>query len=316
MLLDRTERFVVSSLGWVDKGTFVQKNLESGQVTGHVLSKDGFVKLTDIDGDRFLAAAFDWEAGNTCFDVRRFAEPATSLWSLRVALQEQEVSGDPTKAIGTPRFHVNTFSGDTSTGRLIELATDFGSAILHDLPWYGEKHDLGYQGLVDAVALPNSAQVLIGIQRSSRIVIHDLSTGTLERDFELAGRNGNPKLDIVGNELWTIDYDTFVRIDLRTFHALGSVLLQPSANGTGQFAGSMYRHLLTKKIAVARPYSGDVIIVDPKSFKIEQSITIGRQPLCCIVTSTGRILTREWRNGEWFETSARLQKSKKRWHFW
>lgn len=316
MLLDSTERFVVSSIGWVDGGGFVHRDLESGNLRFCPVEEDGFVKLKDIDGDRFLCIAHWWEKRRVRFDVRRYSEPAASLWSLAVTPERQELGGDPAAATGAPRFDVGTFQGDTATGRLIEIAPGFERASLHDLPWYGDGYDLGYQGLTDAIALPNSERVLVSVQRSSVVVVHDLKTGGQQGSFGLADRGGNPFLKIVGEELWTIDYDTFVRVSLKHFRAVATSFLQPGDNGTRQFAGEMHIIPSRNKIAVARPFSADVVIVDPIACRIEQSIAIGRQPLVCVVTNRGKVIAREWKTADWLEASMEFVKPKPIWRFW
>ena len=68
--------------------------------------------------------------------------------------------------------------------------------------------------------------------RSSTLVIHDPAEAREVGRIELAGRLGSPMLKLVGSELWTIDYDTFVRVDLRSRQLINSLQIQPPLPGT------------------------------------------------------------------------------------
>ncbi|MBI1825777.1 MAG: hypothetical protein HY287_12970 [Planctomycetes bacterium] len=121
------------------------------------------------------------------------------------------------------------------------VAPDGSGAVFGALPWYNaEAYDLVYQGLTDVTALPGTMFVLVSVQRSSTVVVHDLNTGREAGRFDLAGRYGNPLLTVVGNDLWTIDYDTFVRVNLSTRQVVRKVHLQSAAQGTMQFAGELF----------------------------------------------------------------------------
>ncbi|HMZ52247.1 MAG TPA: hypothetical protein PK988_08265, partial [Candidatus Sumerlaeota bacterium] len=158
-----------------------------------------------------------------------------------------------------------------------------------------------YQSLFDVTALPNASHVLVSMQRSSTIVVHDPFTGHPREQFQLADRGGNPVLTVVGNELWTIDYDTFVAVDLSSRQATTKLLLQAGLNNGSQFAGKLFYWKPYHKAVIPRPFSGDVVILDEKHTAIESGVKLGREPLECVVTREGRIVARDWKTGHWLE---------------
>jgi hypothetical protein len=179
-------------------------------------------------------------------------------------------------------------------------------ATLGTLPWYdGETYDLGYQGLIDTSAMPDSPNVLVSVQRSSVVVVHDPETSRAVGRFDLAGRHGNPMLNVVGDELWTVDYDTFVRVNLATYDVRTSARIQNGTrSGRGeslQFVENPFVWEAAGKAAVPRPFSGDVAIIDPERGRIESLVPLGKQPLRCAVTRDGVVIARDWQSGEWLQ---------------
>jgi hypothetical protein len=303
MILDRSERFLVSSLGWVEHGGFVVRDLSTGKLAYFPGEEDAWTRLFAIDGDRFLAVVRARGIGRLDLAVRQFTAPATVLWSMRITPSEQEVSGDRRAAAGIQPHHLATFkNGGRWDDYLVTVAPDGSSAAFSAIPWYNaETYDLGYEGLTDAAALPGTALVLVSVQRSSTIIVHDPTRACEVGRFDLAGRQGNPMLTVVGNELWTIDYDTFVRVNLSTQRVAGTVRLQPAPQGTMQFAGELFVWAAQRKAVIPRPFSGDVAVIDPVAGRIKCKAPLGRQPLSCVVTANGRVIARDWKSGAWIE---------------
>src|SRR5262249_39703210 len=133
--------------------------------------------------------------------------------------------------------------------------------------------------------------------------------------FDLADRHGNPMLTLVDNELWTIDYDTFVRVNLSNISVVRKAPLQPAAQKTRQFAGDLFVWRAHPQAVVPRLCSGDVAVVNPDSGTIENVIALGRQPLCCVVTQGGRLIARDWKSGDWLEGTLRTVE-RPWWRFW
>ena len=215
MILDGQERFIVSSVGWVQRGGLVRRDLHTGELANYPSDGSDYLRLYAIDADRFMTAGHAPERDILTLSVRRFDAPGSILWSLAVTPKSQTLSGDPAAARGIRRHHLATFkNGGRWDFHLVTINPDSTEATLGELPWYnGQAYDIGYQGLVDVVPLTGSPLVLVSVQRSSTVVVHDPAEAREVASFNLAGCGGNPILTVVGNELWTIDYDTFVRVD-------------------------------------------------------------------------------------------------------
>jgi hypothetical protein len=309
MILDRQERFVVSSVGWVERGGFVRRDLHTGELINFPSGDSDYLRLFSVDGDRFMAVGHAPERDIIMLSVRRFDAPDLVLWSLSITPTRQTISGDPAAVAGIRRHHLATFkNGGKWDFHLITIDPDGANATLGALPWYnGNTYDLGYQGPIDVVSIPDSELVLVSVQRSSTIVVHDPAMGRDVDRFDLAGSHGNPILTIVGKELWTIDYDTFVRVDLESRKVIKSLKVQPSTPYTSpsfkgmmnQFAGELFIWTARKKAVIPRPFSGDVVIVDPETCSIELAMKLKGQPLSCVVTTTGALIARDWKSGDW-----------------
>jgi hypothetical protein len=149
--------------------------------------------------------------------------------------------------------------------------------------------------------LPTSDEqnlALVSVQRSSRLVLHDLDTGKARRLIDLADRGGNPmmKLHSANNELWATDYDTLVVLDTRDWHVQRQRRLQDAAAGTQQFIGD-FAFAPDGRCVIARPFSGDVVAVSDDSLKVVKKAKLGHEPLEVAPLTSGRIVARDWKTG-------------------
>ena len=148
------------------------------------------------------------------------------------------------------------------------------------------------------IALPDPRYALISVQRSSELVLHDLETGQASRKISLGTRNGNPRLTLrqSGKEVWASDYDTLVIVDTESWRVRRSKRLQGALAGTGQFIGD-YSFSADGSCCVARPYSGDVVVVDER-LKIRKSAKLGRKPHEAMELPSGDVIARDWKTGD------------------
>jgi hypothetical protein len=309
VILDPQDRYVISH-EWVAGGGIVRRDVRTGALSRFAPDGPGYLQLYKVDENRFLAARHAPEHDMLTLSVRRFDDPGSVLWSLVITPNNQKASGDPGAAIEIRRHHVASFkNGGRWSYQLVTVSRDATAATLGALPWFNAKtYDLGYQAPLDAIAFPGNPFVLISVARSSTIVVHDPTEAGDVGRVELAGRMGNPILKLVGNELWTIDYDTFVRVDLSTRQVIASITIQPalhgaptwSAEGTRQFAGNLFVWSARQRAVIPRPFSGDVL-VDPKQRVSVSTLTLGAQPLSCVVTVAGQVIARDWKTGKWLE---------------
>jgi hypothetical protein len=182
-----------------------------------------------------------------------------------------------------------------------------GAVELQELDWYSAGYDLMYQGLLDPVPVPNSDLLLMPIQRDSEPVIYDLTERRRVGTIKLADRHGNPKLIFrrTAPELWADDYDTLMRLDIRSWRIRDAVRLQEDVVTTvhgrewrgGAFIGEYCFDLDEVRCAVARPYGGDVVVLDTASFRQALRVPTGSQPLRVALLRDGRIIARDWKTG-------------------
>lgn len=293
MIIDKAEQYVISSVGWVEGSSFTRLELASGKTQLFHSDSNGGCRALDIDGDRFLLVTHPSGSDPLSMSVRRYAEPAESLWSVRGVLDDYVVRGDPSAVVGARRRHL-FWTGQRHV--LVTLSEDGSGLLCGQLPWFDDStFDLGYQSPVDAVDDPVSGYTLVSIQRCSDVFVHDPGTSTLRGRFRLPGACGNPRLQVIGNELWTVDYHTFARIDLRDHRLLASARL----SATNEFVGDVFRWTSRGRALVPRPFMGDITVVNPDTGSIEQTLATRGQPLSCAATADGRVVARDWKSGEW-----------------
>jgi hypothetical protein len=131
--------------------------------------------------------------------------------------------------------------------------------------------------------------------------------------FELAGAAGNPKLQFrtTAPDLWAIDYDTLVVVDPRTWRVTRSAGLQEggplppglpetikSRVSARQFVGEFAFDAREELCVIARPFSSDVIAVEPSSLRVTHTAALGAQPLEVAILKDHGVVARDWKSGE------------------
>jgi len=296
MIANRDRTTVLSSLGWVDGDAIWVFDAESGktrtipQNTGarytslHSSDTERFVAVHHFDGARFMASVCLFSAPEVTVATASYENGRTSL------------IGNAATWDGLPQLFVAYLEPSWNDHVLVKIES--GHVHIQRLEWYDSSYDKGYQGVIDVIALPDSQSVLISVQRSSELVLHDLETGKARQKVTLGSRLGNPKLTLrqSGKEVWASDYDTLAIVDTGSWRVLRKKRLQSAAAGTGQFIGE-YSFSSDGSCCVARPYSGDVVAVDER-LKIRKSATLGRQPHEAIELPNGDVIARDWKTGD------------------
>jgi hypothetical protein len=217
-----------------------------------------------------------------------------------------ELAGDAGAWRAVPRAHV-AYHPETAEPAcpyvLLLIGSEGASAEVQRLRWFcaAEGYDLDWQGLLEAVELPDRPLILIPIQRSSSPVVYDPEAHEVVGHVSLAGRGGNPTLRFRGDELWADDYDTLLRLSARDLAVRDRRRLQGSAGATMQFIGGWAFTRDGSLCAVARPYSADVVALDTRTFRVTHRAECGRQPLDVAVLDDGRVFARDWQTGDLIE---------------
>jgi hypothetical protein len=176
-----------------------------------------------------------------------------------------------------------------------------GSVSLQQFDWYNDEYDKGYQGIIGVTEIPGDSLLLISVQRDSRLVLYDPIAQAKRGMVELAGRGGNPSLSFRprANELWAVDYDTIVKLDPASWRILAARRLQDEdSQGANQFVGDVWFNRDETMCVVARPFSGDVIVVDLENLKTRFQCKTGLKPLQAASLGDGAVVARDWKTGE------------------
>lgn len=292
MIFDSESNLVVGNSGWIDKGalwTFDAANREE-----KTIAIEGAKNLTLRAGDEGLFRLVHHGCPNQTVSIRRVAEPGIELASIEMANDELDFRGDlalwqcvdPTVIFNTEDRQRLVFI-DAIENKIVDL----------DLTWYSnENYDLGYQGLTDCMLL-DPGRVIVSVQRSSDLVIINVDRNARVGTVPLADRGGNPILmKRTPTDFLASDYDTLCRVDVQTLKAVACHRLQEGGAGNmRQFIGDY--DLGWGACVVARPFSGDVLRLEPETFKTTARAEVGGQPLQICMTSDSQVVTRDWKTG-------------------
>jgi len=138
--------------------------------------------------------------------------------------------------------------------------------------------------------------IVICVQRDSSPVLYDPQARAVVDHLRLAGAGGNPSLYFrrKAPEVWADDYDTLVRLRMGTWEVLDAQRLQGSDPLYHEFIGSPWFPADERTCIVPRPFSGDVVFIDPDSFEVTDRVRTGRQPLEAVLLNDGTVLARDW----------------------
>jgi hypothetical protein len=194
----------------------------------------------------------------------------------------------------------HAFTGFASGDYWLILTDDQGHVELQGFDWFDNSYDKGYQGIIGVTETPDGKLLIISIQRDSTPVLYDPAKKQVVRKLQLADRRGNPEfcLRVASDEFWVSDYDSIVKLDAKTLDVLKAERIQDAASGTMQFIGKFCFNLDQRLCIVARPFSGDAIVLDGDSMRQTHRIKLGRQPLDIGWLLDGTVVARDWKTGE------------------
>jgi hypothetical protein len=297
---DEKARRLISSLGWVDGPCIWVFDVDGRRSRLVHVSSSRFVALRRYaDVLRIVhhggiaptvslrrVSSIDREAALLEYDDRPYFSGDDELWSLV----------DPCVLVPRKSTTVLLYV-DAPNKRVREL----------DLRWfYLGDYDLGYQRPIDCLTLPDREHVVVSIQRSSRLAVVNILENRKVGEIQLAGRSGNPELVLrEDGNLIASDYDTLCRVDLEKMAITAAVRLQDeSSGGTRQFIGDFI--VQSEGIVVARPFSGDVLLVDESDFSVKASASTGAEPLQAVLVAGADVLGRDWKTGHVLEATLAL----------
>lgn len=300
MLLNSDESKIVSSLGWVDKGSLWILETSSDDIRKIEISDAKYLSLHRNGGGYF--SIFHHYDGNT-FDISAHSlhTPETAISTIHWVNGTARFEGDVEIWKKVPRTYTEYLHRPSESNYYLLYVDPIRPKLdFFDLDWYDSSYDKGYQSVIGAVEVPHASKVIISVSRDSRPILFDMTERQFIKKLTLAERYGNPHLKFrrTENELWADDYDTLLKIDPENWKVKKSLRLQDAADKSMLFIGNYSFNLDEKLCAVARPFSGDVVALDTHRFKITHYSKLGKQPLEVCLLSNGLVYSRDWKTGD------------------
>jgi hypothetical protein len=299
MILSNKEDLIVSSWGGIDKGSLWLLNTHNDSISRQDISDAKYLTV-HIGKNDYFSIVHHYEADRICISAHSFKEPGKTISRVLFEPSGNSFEGDTMVWKFLPKTYVAYFKRPALSDFYLFLIEPIRpSAEIIILDWFNESYDKGYQGVIDVIEIPNQNKLIISIQRDSHPVLYDLDQRKVIAKISLADRHGNPTLRFnhQGDELWAEDYDTLLRINTSTWQVINSMRLQGASAGTGQFIGYYCFNKDESLCAVARPFSGDVVALNTKRFKITHTCTLGSQPLSVALLTDGTVYSRDWKTG-------------------
>ena len=298
MLVAAGEGIVVGHLGWVDRGSLWVLDTASGAAA--LLELGDYEYLVLVDGERdWFSVRRQLESGGWSVSVHHLADPATVIASARRDGEEVTLEGPADAWSHVARVYAGW---DPAEGAYVMLRIEPGGerGDVHPLEWFNrDDYDLGYQSVLTPAEVPGSDVVVVPVQRSSELVLYDALERAVVRKVMLAGHYGNPTARFRSErELWADDYDTLVRVDASDWSVVKAKRLQSVSRGSQRFIGRWDFTSDRTRCIVARPFSGDVLVLDTERMRVTHRAKLGRQPLDAAVLSDGRVFARDWQTGD------------------
>lgn len=300
LIANAAETHLVSNLGWVDHGAVWTCETATGDVRRVSIGDADFLTLRPGTQDLF-AAVHHTDGSRVTITAHRIQAPQTCL--ARIELGGAHVSFDGEERIWRclPRHYIARFTSEGTTDYVLIVVDAERRAVEHHRPaWYDESYDRDRHGIVGVADVPGGPYVIVSIQRDHTPVLYDASQRSVIRAVSLSGRYGNPFLVFRrrASEMWATDYDHVVKVETIDWSVVKSVRLQPARDPQALFIGDLAFNGGESLCAVARPFSGDVVALDPHSMDVTARAAVGGQPLSVCLLRDRRVLARDWKTGE------------------
>lgn len=300
MLLDGSQATVISHLGWVDRAGVWTFDLRTERETTVALGEAKYLSL-HAGRDGHIAVVHHNDNARVEIAVHRFEDIASPLARAVIEAGESLLSGDPAAWAHVQAYYTAFYRGPHWTDyALIRVDSRNRRVELQRFEWFDDTYDKDYQGIVGVTEIPGAPLLLVTVQRSSTLVLHDPVRGKKVGIVQLAGNAGNPSLYFRrrADELWAVDYDTILRVEPGSWRIDASRRLQGASVFTGsQFVGNFWFDDGETMCLVARPFSGDIVALDPRTLKTVATCRTGGQPLEAVALADGRVIARDWQTG-------------------
>ena len=300
MISDAKEKYVISSLGWVDKGSLWILNTDSESIDSIRLSDANYLSLHSGKEDYF-SVLHHYDNNLLRISAHSASTPEQTISNIFLEDSEHRFEGDISVWKYLPKAYVSYYIHQGIADYWLCLIDFVEQQVsLQQFQWFDDNYDKGYQGIVGVTEIPDSELLLVSVQRDSRPVLYDPRKRQMIRKIQLDDRHGNPNLRFrsKANELWADDYDTLVKLNPTDWTIKASKKLQVVTEGTSQFIGEFQFNHDESLCAVARPFTGDIVALDTGTFKIRYSCKTGSNPLQVAILKDNRIFARDWQTGK------------------
>lgn len=304
MLVSNNQRTIIGNQGWVDRGDLWVCDALTLETSAIHISASEYLEIYP-GSDDYFAVRYLSPDGRCIVSVRHFEALETSVAEAVVFDGQLLIKGDRDAWSHVPRVYKceDSKRGSTAPYALLVIGPDGTSGDVRPLAWFNaESYDLLYQSVLKPVAISDDL-VAIPVQRSSRLVIYNLTLEQVVDEVGLANQQGNPTICIRrdANEMWVDDYDMLLRIDLGSLKIGSAMTIQPPIDGRRGFIGEWVFTRDEKLCIVGRPFSGDVVGLDVEQNVITKTSLLGRQPLNLAILDRGHVVARDWRTGDTLE---------------
>lgn len=299
MIVDPLERTIISSMGWVDRGTLWSMDARTERIRVVPIGNAKYVSLVRGSG-LFFAAVHHFDADRVEITAHTFDDLDLVLSRCTVTADTRRIDGDLAVWSELPRYYVAYLAQPPWSDYTLVGVGPGDHVSLQRFEWYDERYDKDYQGIVGVAAIPGSHLVIVSVQRDSNPVIYDPELGRKVGALALSGNHGNPTLYFrrFAPELWADDYDTVLKLVPDPWRIAKQRKLQPAAPGAAQFIGQFSFDPDEKVCAVARPFSGDAVGLDSDTLRIKYQVYLGKQPLEVAVLRDLGVFARDWKTGD------------------
>lgn len=304
LIFDADAQLVVGG-DWIDKGALWTFNVRNHEEA--IIPVEGAKFLSLRSGAKGYFRLVHHQSPDQAVSIRHIQEPGVELASVRLMQGRTTFLGDTELWRHVdPAFIIRTDSAYTDSIEkiiLIDAARLLSTEL--DMSWWTNAYDHMYQSLIDCITLRARGYVIVSVQRSSTLVVIDPSrsepVGSIALTDKVGDHPGNPQLELRSDtELFASNYDTLCVIDTQSLAVMRTARLQdavynPVYGLTRTFIGNY--DISSGQLVVARPFSGDVLLLDPDDFRKLGQSRVGGQPLAVCMLSDHRVITREWKTG-------------------
>ena len=308
MIVDRAGTRAVSSMGWLERGALWVCDVDSDIPRSVYLSQAESLRLFEGADDHF-AVVHDFRRDGLRIGVHCIATPDKEIAACEIAdPSTARFHGDAEIWSKVPRYYVGYITGDKD-GRaadyLIAIEREPPRARLTPLNWLTKPLDEDYEAPTSVIETPDRRWIIVSMSRTSTLIVLDPRRNVVERKLKLAARRGNPHPRFrMGDEMWADDYDTLVRISGEGWRQKDTLRVQSEGpDGSMQFIGEFAFTADRTQCLVARPFSGDLAVIDAERFKIERTHALGGQPFEIALLRDASVIARDRRSGLMLRTS-------------